>query len=81
VFDEAYEPFVAQRVKERPDVAIQNVIHLCTDQTKGKRIQCLMWTAPGSEPVRESQEILLVDRIEHFHHGTLDNFVFQRGYT
>jgi hypothetical protein len=34
--------------------------------------------APGAEPIREPQKILLVNRIEHFHHRTLDDLVLQR---
>ena len=38
-----------------------------------------MLTAPRPEPVREAQEILLIDRVEHFHHCPLDDFVLQCG--
>jgi hypothetical protein len=37
-----------------------------------------MLTAPGTKAIREPQKVLLVDRIEHLHHGPLDNLIFQR---
>jgi len=40
-----------------------------------------MLTAPKPEPVREAQEILLIDRVEHFRHCPLDDFVLQCGDT
>lgn len=38
-----------------------------------------MRSSPGSESVRESQEIRLVDGIEDLHHRRLDDFVLQNG--
>ncbi len=37
-----------------------------------------MLAAPSPEPVRESQEVLLVDCVEHLHHRPLDDLVLQR---
>jgi hypothetical protein len=36
-------------------------------------------TAPGSESIRTSEEVFLIDRIEHRDHRSLDDFVFQCG--
>jgi hypothetical protein len=38
----------------------------------------MVLAAPGPEAVREPEEILLVDRVQHCDHCTLDDFVFQR---
>ena len=38
-----------------------------------------MRAAPRSISVSEAQEVLFVDRVQHFDGGTLDDFVFQRG--
>lgn len=38
-----------------------------------------MLTTPGPEPVRETQKVFLIYRVQHFHHRTLDDLVFQRG--
>ena len=37
-----------------------------------------MLAALRPEPVREAQEVLLVDRVEHFHQRPLDDLVFER---
>jgi len=37
-----------------------------------------MLVAPGSEPVGEAEEVLLVDRCQHRDHRLLDDLVFQR---
>ena len=36
------------------------------------------WLRPGPETVAEAEEVLLVDRIQHFDHRPLDDLVFQR---
>ena len=38
-----------------------------------------MLAASGAEPIRESEEILLVDRIQHLDQRALDDLVLQRG--
>src|SRR6266446_2421925 len=38
-----------------------------------------MLTAPGSKSVRTSEEIFLVDRVEHRDHRPLNDLVFQSG--
>jgi hypothetical protein len=35
-------------------------------------------SASGPEPVREPEEILLVDRVQHLDHRTLDDLFLQR---
>ena len=37
-----------------------------------------MLAATGSEPVREPEEVFLLDRVEYGDNRTLDNFVLQR---
>ena len=44
-----------------------------------ERIQRIVLAAPRPEPVREAEEVLLVDRVEHLDHGPLDDLVLQRG--
>ena len=38
-----------------------------------------MLSAPGPKPVRESEEIFLIDRVQHLVSRSLDDFVFQGG--
>lgn len=39
-----------------------------------------MRTSPRPKAVREAQEVGLVDGVQHFGDGTLDDFVLQRRY-
>ena len=42
-----------------------------------ERVQRVVLAAPGPEPVREAQEVLLVDRVEDRHDRLLDDLVLQ----
>ena len=46
-----------------------------------KRVERHMGPLPRSESVREAEEVHLVDGVEHFGHGPLDNLVFQNRHT
>jgi hypothetical protein len=41
-------------------------------------IQRFMLAAPGPEPIREAEEVGLVDVVEYFHRRTLNELVFER---
>ena len=38
-----------------------------------------MLTASRSEPIREPEEVFFVDCVEHLHHCTLNDLIFQCG--
>lgn len=68
--------------KEVLDVQIQNIIHppaLDPYNQRVQRVQRVMLAASGSKPVRESEEVFLMDRLQYRHHRTLNDFVLQRG--
>src|SRR6267143_1850810 len=79
VFDEADEPFLAHRPEEVPDVGVKNVVHLPVGDPHHQGIQRIMWSAPGTEPVREPEEVFLVDGVQHHDGSALDDLVFQGG--
>ena len=78
MLDELDQPLVADRVEKAPDVGVHDPAHVRARNAHSQRIQRLVLAALGSEPVREAQEVRLEDRVEHFHHGALDDLVFQR---
>src|SRR6202048_1989351 len=55
VFDKADEPFLAHRPEEVPDVSVKNVVHLPVGDPHHQGIQRIMWSAPGTKPVRVSR--------------------------
>src|SRR3984893_13701633 len=77
VLHELDNPFLAHRVEERADVGVQYVVHLLALDPDNQRIHRIMRAAPGSESVREPEEVFLVDRVEHRSCRPLDDLVFQ----
>src|SRR4051794_88418 len=63
-------------IEERPDVAIQDMVHLGAGDPDHQRV---VLAAPGPEAVREPEEVLLVDRVQHRHRRLLDDLVLQGG--
>src|SRR6266404_4097185 len=45
----------------------------------GQSVQRIVLAASRSEPVREPEEIFFVDCVQHLHHSTLNDLIFQRG--
>src|ERR1035438_2706649 len=68
---------MTDRIKEVFQIGIHNPVHTPLGNTKSQRIQRIVLAALRSEPVAKSQKVHLVNRIEHFHYGTLCDLVFQ----
>jgi hypothetical protein len=49
--------------------------HLCAADSDNERIQRIMRAAPWPKPIRETEEIFLVDRVQHCKRCSLDDFV------
>src|ERR1700742_4416611 len=64
--------------REPGDVGIQDPVHLAPVDPDRQRIQRIMLTTPGPEPVAEPQEVLLPARAQHFHQCALYYLVLQR---
>jgi hypothetical protein len=64
--------------QEPGNVGVQYPVHPHVADPDGERVQCIMRTASGPEPVREPEEICLVDRVQHLDYRTLDDLVLQR---
>jgi hypothetical protein len=67
------------RVEERVDVGVQYPVHLCAGDPDQERIHRIVRAASGSEPIREPEEIFLVDRAQHRSRGPLDDLVLKGG--
>src|SRR3954452_22751376 len=79
MFHELDETLLAHRVEERADVGVQYPVHLCAGDPDHERIHRIVRAASGSEPIREPEEIFLVDRAQHRSRGPLDDLVLQGG--
>ena len=79
VLNETDQPVVADRIEKRPDIGVQYPVHLAAADPDHQRIQRIVLAAPRPEPVREPEEIFLVDRVQHHGDRPLDDLVFQGG--
>jgi len=79
VLDETDEPRVVHRVEEAPDIGVYDEVRLAAADADHQRIHCVMRSPSGPGPVREPEEVLLVDRVQHLRHRPLNDFVFQGG--
>ena len=79
MFNKAHQPLMTDRIEEPRDIGVHYPVHLRAGNSDGKSVQRIMLAASGSESVREPQEIFFVDCIQHLHHSTLNDLIFQRG--
>src|ERR671918_231214 len=79
MLDELHQPPVVDGIEEPTDVGIEHPVHLPRQQSRIERIQRMMRAASRPEPVREAEEVSLVDRVHHLNRRALDELVFQRG--
>src|SRR6516164_8734197 len=75
----ADQPFLADLVKEGPDIGVQYPAHLLAVDPNTERIHRIMRAAPRPEPVREPEEVFLVDRVQQRGHRPLDDLVLDGG--
>jgi hypothetical protein len=78
VLQETHQPFLADGVEERPDVGVQYPVHFLAVNPDHERVKRIMRAASRPEPIREPEEVLLVDRVEHRSRRSLDDLVLQR---
>jgi hypothetical protein len=65
VLDEPDQPVVADRVEERPEVGVEDPVDPLPGDPGGERVQRVVLTTPGPEPVAEAEELRLIDRGEN----------------
>src|SRR3989449_2251603 len=78
VLDELHQPSVVDGIEEATDVHVEHPVHLPRQQPRVERVQRVVLAAPRPEPVREAEEIGLVDGVQHLDRCALDNLVLQR---
>jgi site-specific DNA recombinase len=80
VLQKPKHPVVIDFIEERPNVGIQNPVHLLALDSNGKRVQRIVLSTPLPESIRKSQKILFIDCVQYRDHGLLHNLVLYRGY-
>jgi len=79
VFNETHQPLVADRIEESCNIGVHYPVHLRAGDPNSQGVQRIVLATPRSEPVREPEEVFFVDCVEHLHHCTLNDLIFQRG--
>src|SRR5665811_2408465 len=75
MLDEPPHPSVVDGVVEPTDVSIEYPVHLPLLDPDRQRIQCVVRAAPGPETIRETEEVHLVDGVQHLDDGPLEDLV------
>src|SRR5882762_4280841 len=81
VLDDFHQPFVGKPIEKVANIQIEHPVHFSRQQSPVERVQRWMLASPGSEPVREPEEVRFVDSVQHLDRCTLDDLVFQRRYS
>src|SRR5262249_17511804 len=71
--NELHQPSLIESVVKLPDVGVEHPVHSSRSDPNRPGVQRLMRAAPRLEPIRESQEVLFVNRVHHLARGTLDD--------
>ena len=64
-------------IQETSEVRIKNIVHFRAVDTEHQSIQRIMRAALRSEPIREPEEVFLVDRVQQRNHSPLDDLVLK----
>src|SRR6266851_883996 len=81
MLEEPLHPRMIKPGEEVADISVEYPVHL---PLGGRRIiqnKRIVRATPGPEPIRETEKVLLVHRVQHLHHRTLEDLVLQRGDT
>src|SRR6266568_4534168 len=79
MLEEPLHPGVIKPGEEVADISVEYPVHLPLGDPDRERIQRIMRATPGPEPIGETGKVLLVHRVQHLHHRTLEDLVLQRG--
>ena len=66
--------------QERSDIGVQYVVHLGAGDADHQGVQRIVLASPGSKSIREPEEFLLIDRVQHRYRRPLDDLVLEGGY-
>src|SRR5438132_11113694 len=79
MLQETDQPLLADRIEEASEVRVKNIVHLCAVDSGDECVQRIVLAALAPEPVREAEEVFLVDRAQHGACRLLADLVFECG--
>src|ERR1700687_2020352 len=77
VLHESHQPVFADRVEKGGHICVKNEVHSPALDPDDQRIQRIVLTSLGSEPVAEPEEVFLVDGVQHSSGRSLDDLVLE----
>ena len=80
VLNKPLQPLMVKAGEVVPEIQVEHPAHLPLDPDR-ERVQRIVWTAPGPEPIGEPEEVRLEHGIQHLDHRPLKDLVLQRGDT
>src|ERR1700694_2424912 len=78
MLEELHKPRVIEAAEVVAVVRVEHPPHPPTLDPDRERVPRMMLGAPGPKPVGETDEVLLIDRVQHLGHRPLEDLVFQR---
>jgi hypothetical protein len=78
MLEEPLQPALIELGEEVTDVRVEHPVHPLAFDRDRERVQRTMPTPPRPEPIRETEKVLLLDRVQHLDHRPLDDLVLQR---
>src|SRR6266511_5407956 len=78
MLEELHKPRLVEAGEEVADVSVEHEVHLPARDPDSKRVQRIMLRAPRPEPVRETEEVLLVYGVQHLDHRPLKDLILKR---
>jgi len=79
VLNKPLKPLMVKTREVVAEVRVEHPVHTLPQDPGRERIQRVMRTAPRPKSVRETEEVLLVDGVQHLDHRPLQDLVLQRG--
>ena len=79
MLEKPLQPRVIELGEVVADVRVEYPVHPPPGDRDRERVQRIMRTSLGPEPIGKAEEVALVDRIQHLSHRPLDNLVLKRG--
>ncbi len=78
VLKKPLQPAMVKAGEELADIRVEHPVHLLAHDPDRQGIQRVMRGASRPKPIRESEEVLFVDRVQHLDDRPLDDLVLQR---
>ena len=79
VLEELHQPSMVEAGEVVADIRVEHPVHLLAARSRPRAHPTRHAAAPRPEPVGETEEVRLVDGVQHLDHRPLEDLVLQRG--